>query len=200
MKLDVPYYQQQSRFDCSSTALRMVLSFLDSDPGMEVLNREVGVEEGRAVPTISIAYAASSLGFETEFYTTDLGYSSEKEDMEFYQDLGGEYEEEIPDIVEEAREKGVEIHEGSLKLEELLEKVDTRSVPIVLVDWNVVEGKEGYQGHFVPVIGYDDEKVIVHCPEVGEDRPEIEIDREVFESVRKAEGTDEDIVVVHGDG
>ncbi|MFW6231222.1 MAG: hypothetical protein ACOC32_04335 [Nanoarchaeota archaeon] len=68
------------------------------------------------------------------------------------------------------------------------------SVPIILLDWNTVKGKECYQDHFVPIVGYDDENVYAQSLVKGGAFMPIEDD--VFEKAHKADGTDEDIAVI----
>lgn len=86
-----------------------------------------------------------------------------------------------------------------MTLEEILEKIGKNIIPIILLDWNVVKGKgkEGYHGHFVPIIGYDKNNVYVHNP--GLDNPTncLPIKKYLFEKARKSKGTDEDIIIIH---
>ncbi|RLJ02865.1 MAG: hypothetical protein DRP11_02410, partial [Candidatus Aenigmatarchaeota archaeon] len=100
-------------------------------------------------------------------------------------------------LLEEAERLGVNIEEKELDLEELLSKVTEDSVPIVLVDWNAIDGGKGYQGHFLPLVGYDEMNVYVHDHGLKDPRPFKPIPRGIFDRARKAEGTDEDIVIVH---
>ncbi len=37
MMLDAPFYRQNTPFNCGPVALRMVLAYLDKDPGIEIL-------------------------------------------------------------------------------------------------------------------------------------------------------------------
>ena len=74
-------------------------------------------------------------------------------------------------------------------------------VPIALVDWNVIRGTpaRGYQGHFVPIVGYDAAHVFVHDPERaarGGRGARCAVPRDVFDAARRADGTDEDVVFV----
>ena len=100
-------------------------------------------------------------------------------------------------LVEEAKNAGVNVHEKTLVLKKILGFLTENSIPIVLVDWNVIINKKekGYQGHFVPVVGYDNQNVYVHDPE--EQKGFKAVQRNIFDKARKADGTDEDIVVVY---
>ena len=68
-----------------------------------------------------------------------------------------------------------------------------------ILDWNTVLGEteKGYQGHFVPVVGYDIENVYVHNHGFKNPTAFLAIPREVFENARKVRGTDEDIAIIY---
>jgi hypothetical protein len=91
------------------------------------------------------------------------------------------------------------MEERGLSLEELLEKVDRDSLPIILLDWNIIKGMKdkGYQGHFVPIVGHDNDNIYVHNHGLDNPTPFLSVKRDVFEEARKANGTDEDIIIIH---
>ena len=115
--------------------------------------------------------------------------------MDFYK----KYSEDFNDtekIVGESKEEGVVIHEKSISLEEILGFVTKKSIPIILLDWNIVKNKEekGYQGHFVPIVGYDKDNVYVHNQ--GSFEKFLKIDKNIFDKARKTKGTDEDLAII----
>ncbi len=101
--------------------------------------------------------------------------------------------------MDDAQKAGVKLEERGVDLEELLGKIGNNSLPIILLDWNVVkeERDKGYKGHFVPVVGYDEESIYVHNHGLNNPTPFLPIKRDIFEEARKAKGTDEDIIIVH---
>ena len=64
-------------------------------------------------------------------------------------------------------------------------------------NWNVIKGRAGYHGHFMPIVGYDDEKIYFHQPGPKDPEPYFAISLEVFDKARKSVGTDEDIFFIH---
>lgn len=198
MKLEVPFYKQTKKLNCGPAALRMVIAYFDKDIGLEVLEERAGIEEGRGVFTVQIALAAARSGYKTEFFSKSVYFNEENLELDFYKKYF-DMIQHSKKVVEDAKNEGVKIEERGLSLEELLEKTGKNSIPIVLVDWNVVRGtkERGYQGHFVPVVGYDEDSIYVHNHGFENPTPFLQIKREVFEEARKAKGTDEDVVVVY---
>ena len=89
------------------------------------------------------------------------------------------------------------MEERSLSLEELLSKVSRNCIPIVLLDWSKIKGTLDFIGHFIPIIGYDEENVYVHNQGFHNTQAFLPIKRELFEEARKAKGTDEDITFIY---
>ena len=198
MRLEVPFYKQTTKLNCGPAVLRMVVAYFDQDLGLEVLEQRTGIKEGKGISTIQIATAATLLGYKTDFFSKHIYFNEENLKLEFYQKYSDAIQQS-KQVVEEARKAGVRLEERGMSLEELLKNVSNDSIPIVLLDWNVVKGtrEKGYQGHFVPVVGYDSENVYVHNHGLTNPTPFLPIKREIFEEARKAQGTDEDIIIIH---
>jgi len=199
MKLNVPFYKQTTPLNCGPSALRMVLAYLDKDLGLEILEEKIGVKEGKGVSTIRLAIASASLGYKTDFYSKHILFNEKNVNLDYYKQYGDMNLRESEILIKKAKEEGVNIQEKSLSLEELLEMVKEKSVPIILLDWNIVLGKkeEGYQGHFVPIVGHDNENVYVHNHGFKNTKAFFPIDKSLFDKARRAKGTDEDIVVIY---
>lgn len=198
MRINVPFIPQTANMNCGPAALRMVFSFFDKDYAMPELENACGLENGKACGTIQMAIAAAKLGFKAELYSTSLEFNKDNLEEEFYKEYGGEdLMEQSLQFFEDARELGVVFKEISITLDELFMLVSPESVPIVLVDWNVISGKGGiYQGHFLSVVGYDEKYVYVHNSGPQDAREFLPIEKEIFDKARKAKGTDEDILVI----
>ena len=197
MFLPVPLYRQSSPLDCGPTNVRMVTAFLEKDVGIERIRELIDLKDGQGVSTIKLAIAAAKLGFSTSFYSTSLFFDTTHGDLDFYKEHGDLNLEASKKLVREAEENKVDLHEQSLSLEDLLSFVNNKSIPIVLLDWSVIDERvKGYMGHFVPIVGYDEEMVYVHNIGVDYGRENMPIKRETFERARKAKGTDEDILVI----
>jgi len=197
MKLNVPFYKQTTPLNCGSTALRMVLSYLGKDYGSRVLEEKTETKRGEGISTIKLATAAASLGYHTDFYSKHILFNEENLKQEFYQKYGDMDLEQSKIWVQNAKTKGVNIQEKTLSLEELLKFVTKDSVPIILLDWNIIKEKESYQGHFVPIVGYDKQNVYIHNHGIDDTQKFMPIPRTIFNKARVANGTDEDIVVIY---
>jgi len=200
MKLNVPLFAQTSLLNCGPTALRMVLAYFDKDYGLDLLSKLVRIQDGKGVSTIKIAIAASELGYKVKFYSISLTFNQSNMELDYYKkygDLTRVHESEK--LCEEAKKKRIELQERSISLEELLSFITEDSIPIVLLNWSVVVGKKekGYVGHFVPVVGYDDNNIFVHNQDTNNPQAFVAIPKNIFEEARKAKGTDEDIAIIY---
>ena len=199
MKLKVPFYNQTTPLNCGPTALRMVLSYFGDKTNIEELEKRTGIKQGKALSSIQIAIAAASLKYRTDFFSKHILFNEENLKLDYYKkysDIDLEYSKEL---IKEAEKQGVKITEKTLSLEELLSCVTKNSVPIILLDWNIITGKneKGYQGHFVPLVGYSKENIYVHNHGFNNPQEFLPINKEIFDKARKADGTDEDIIIIH---
>jgi len=199
MRLVVPFFKQTTLFNCGPAALKMVLSYFGKKVDIKELENKSKVKEGKAFFTIQIALASVLLGFKTEFYSKNISLNEENLELDFYKKYTGETSESLDIINFEAKKEGVKIEERSFSINEFLNFLTEKSIPIVLLDWNVVANREkrGYQGHFVPVIGYDKKNVYVHNQGFNNPQKFVKIPKEVFDKARKARGTDEDFLVIY---
>lgn len=198
MKLEVPFIKQTTKFNCGPVALQMVFSYFGGDESLGVLEEKCGIKDGKAVSTLSLAICAKELGYAVKLHSDSFDIDEGLMDMDYYKEHGGEdWVKEGLKMIEEAKEKGVNLSEGELELSDILNKINEECIPIVLLDWNVIKGKEGYQGHFVPIVGYDSENVMVHNQGMLNPAEFLDIPRNVFDKARKARGTDGDILFVY---
>lgn len=200
MKLDVPFYKQESKMDCGPTALMMALAFLGKPYSKDRIFDLVDSDRSGVTWTLGLAKAAAQLGFDTEFYTTSLGFNPENYKLDFYKknaDSASSTEQKLERLRKEALKFDVKMQEKSLTLEDILSKISKDCIAIVLLNWAKVVGKGKYRGHFVPIVGYDSRNVYVHNQGLKKSRNFMPIKRDFFDSARKAAGTDEDIVFIH---
>ena len=210
MKIDVPFYPQKNHSDCGQIALKMVLAYFGENLEIE----KIEAMEGRGISTIQIALTAALLNYKTEFYSKSILFNKEHLKKEFYKKYFEDNPaEQVKKFTEKARKAGVKIKEEKLSLDEILNFTTKDSIPIILLDWNIVKNEiadkksinnkkfptelKGYHGHFVPVIGYDDENVYVHNQGLNNPQAFMKIPRETFDKARKSDGTDEDVVIIH---
>ena len=194
MKLKVPFFKQTTPLNCGPMALRMVLAYLGNNEEIRVLEEKIGINKGKGISTIQIANAAASLGYKTKFYSKHVSFNEEHLKQKFYQEYSDMDLEKSEKLLENAKSNGVNIQEKTLPLEKLLEFVTKKSVPIILLDWNTIVKKKGYQGHFVPIVGFDEKNVYIHNSGGSEF---MSVPKPIFDKARKTEGTDEDIVIIY---
>ena len=197
MKLDIPFYKQTSLLNCGPNALRMVVSYFNEDKGIDFLEKETGIKKDKGIFTIQIATGAASLGYNVEFYSKQILFDEEYLKMDFYKKYADINTDESVRLIQEAKEKGVKVFERKLELNEILSKLNKDCVPIILLDWNIITGKNGYQGHAVPIVGYDEENIFVHNAGLNRNEAFFPIKKELFDLARKSSGTDEDIVFIN---
>lgn len=199
MKFEIPFYPQESKLDCGIASLRMILAYLDKDYGIEEIRNKTDVVEGKSISTIKLAIAAAKLGFKVKFISKSLYFNEANLNLEFYKKYGDAFIEESKKLIEDAKNLGIELEEKSISINDLISYSTKDSTVIVLIDWNFIKGipQKGYQGHFVPISGYSDENVLIHNP--GPLNPEafMEININLLDKARKADGTDEDVLIVY---
>lgn len=196
MKLNVPFYVQATQLDCGPTALKMAFEFLGKPVDIVRIKDAANIKADKGVSTIRLAVAGAALGFRTSFFSKTLSFNPSHQELSFYQQYGDINEDETQKLVREARNAGALLEERQLSLSEVLSHVTTSSIPIVLLDWSKITGKGTYQGHFVPVVGFDETHVFVHNQGQTAPMPFLSIPREQFEQARTAAGTDEDIIII----
>jgi ABC-type bacteriocin/lantibiotic exporter with double-glycine peptidase domain len=200
MRIEIPFIAQApGTYDCGPTCLRMILQYFGEDHSLQEIQRLVDTDTSGNTWTSGIAKAAGELGFPTEFYTEKLGLNTENFGLEYYQRLSDGVEntqQKIQRLHAACREFGVGLHEQEMRSEDICGALGTDRVAIILVDWNKIEGKEGYKGHFVVLTGYDGTHVTVHQPGPREPTPHYRITYGLFDQARRAPGTDQDIIFV----
>lgn len=199
MKFEIPYHKQTTSVNCGPTALRCILDYFGDKSSIDELCERAGILEGKGVYTIQIATAAKKSGFKVDFFSKHIGYNPEHEKEEFYKKYA-ELDENYSDkIIIDAKKSGVNLFEKAVSFDDFLKFISGDSLIVVLLDVNVIfDGKYGgYQGHFVPIVGYDEENVYVHTLTDKDTKDGFAISRELFDKARKASGTDEDFLIVY---
>jgi hypothetical protein len=117
--------------------------------------------------------------------------------LDFYKKYSDSNINESEDKIKEAKHFGVNLFEKIISLDEILLKLSKDCLIICLIDWSIINGRNDYQGHFVPIVGYDNENVIIHNQGLNSPEKFMSVRKEIFEKSRKAVGTDEDIIFVY---
>jgi len=199
MKLPVPFYKQTTPLNCGPVALKMVLEYLGEEYSTEFLEEATGIKPGKGLGTITLASVSASLGFRTELFSKHLSFNPENLKMDFYKKYSDSDLTSTEQRIREAEKNGAVLKEKLFNLKEILDKINEDCIAIILLDWNVVKGtpEKGYQGHFVPIVGYDDHNIIVHNHGLNNTKDFMHINKEVFDKARTSPGTDEDIIFIY---
>lgn len=196
MKLDIPFYKSEKDIECGPTVLKMVLEFLGKKVAFKKIAKLERQLETGTVWSIGIARAAKLLGLNSKLISQSNFTFDEK--LDYYEKHKGERGIIVlHEMLEEAKTLGIDIEEKNLSLEELLSFLSQDSIPIVLVDWNVLKGKPGYIGHFLVLAGYDSNNVYVHNPGIDRAAAFMPIQRDTFVKMWESKGTDKDAIVIY---
>jgi uncharacterized protein YvpB len=198
MKIEIPFVKQENHSDCGIISLKMVLDYYGENVSIKKLEEFTIKKENKGLYSIQIAIAAAKLGYNADFYSKSINFNEEHLKKDFYKKYSDENPtEQSLKFINEAKSLGVNIEEKRLSLQEIIELISTDSIPIILLDFNIVMAKEGYHGHFVPIVGYDDENIFVHDPGLNNPKAFLKINKKTFDNSRKSDGTDEDLVVIY---
>jgi len=199
MKLKVPFLQQTTNLNCGPMALKMILSYFGEDIDINIIEKKSRLKKDKGFSTGQIALASIELGFKTRLFTIAETFNLENMELDFYKKYAHEDLEWYDKILEEAKGKGVEVNLKSISIEEIQSLITENSIPIILLDWNIIKDKKdkGYQGHFVVIVGYDKDNIYVHNHGLKSPKPFLSIKKEIFDEARKAKGTEEEIVVIY---
>lgn len=195
MKLNVPFYKSKKDTDCGPLALKMALSYLGENHSFdEIAKLERQLDTG-LVWSVGIARAANKLGFPVRFVSSDN--FNQEDDIDYYK----QYSDNkgmiiLKELKDEIENSDIKIEEKNMPLDELLSNVSEKSIPIVLINWNVIAKKEGYNGHFVPITGYDSGRVYIHNPGIAKAMPYLSIGKELFIKSWESKGTDKDTIII----
>ncbi|MFH1174656.1 MAG: peptidase C39 family protein [archaeon] len=191
MKLHVPFYKSRKDTDCGPLALKMVLEFFgERHAFQEIARLEKRLSSGM-VWSLGIARAAKKLGFPVRFFSTA---NFDVHDLKFYKKYANDKAMLV--LKQLQKEMKQSMAEKDLSLKELLAYVSERSVPIVLVNWFVIAGKDGFTGHFLPVTGHDTKYVYVNNSGIARAKAHLPIPKTVFLKAWESKGTDKDTIII----
>lgn len=197
MKIKVPFYKSKKDTDCGPLALKMTLAYFGKRYSFGKIAKEEKQTDTGLVWSSGIARASKVFGFPTKFISAS-NFSHEENDIDYYKKYAhNKAKIVLKEIYVEIKKFGVDVQERNMPLEELLSYVSENSIPIVLVNWFVIAGKEGFNGHFLPITGYDKINVYVHNPGLANARAYLPIKKEIFLKAWESPGTDKDSIIIY---
>lgn len=194
MRIPIPFIESQTATDCGPTALLMVLRYFGDTTPLEEVARRSYREPSGMTWTPGLAAAAGSLGFSVRVITEQLGDVRTTLESEYYDRYASEHS--TTSLLATAQAAGVAFTVDSLSPESLLELLTPEQLVICLLNWDVLRGRDGYTGHFVPLVGYDDLHVLFHNPGLDDPTPCFRVSRERFVRAWTSPGTDRDCIVI----
>ena len=196
MKLDVPFYAAKRDTDCGPLALKMALEFFGEEHSFDDIATAQKALPSGLVWSIGIARAATKHGFFAKFFSCE-NFNLDDNDIAYYEEhANNEARKILRDLLLEAKDLDIAMEQKDLGLEDLLSYVSHDSLPIVLVNWFVLGGVSGFNGHFLLVTGFDEEFVYVHNPGLASAQAHLPIRRDLFLKAWESKGTDKDTVVI----
>ena len=206
--LDVPFYTNTSADGdrCYQVAMKSVLKyFLGKEFDLDELDRLTKRKPRKATATSQIVPVLHDLGLEVRYFSkTEIEPMLEGES--YIRRLYGKDAEvilkwvDVEVMVESARvlltydlfEKKV------LSVGEIEGYIRAGHVPLVLLDWNRLNNRDSYHGHFGVLTGFDTENFYFHQSGPSDPTPNLRIGKKAFLDAWNANGTDNDIVIVYG--
>lgn len=197
IRIDVPLVLNP-RFDCGPVAIEMVGRFFNKGQPWQDIKVLAEPTSTGVTSTFGLAHAAACLGLGVQFATRFVGLSPDLAELPYFKQHVGSFEAEkakVDSLIERSRAKGAVVEQREYSLAAILERLGERCVPVILLDWNVVRGKDdGYEGHFLPIVGVEGRNVLLHHS--GPEAPQafMPVPFEVVERAHAALGTDRDVL------
>ncbi|MFA7707357.1 MAG: C39 family peptidase [Candidatus Pacearchaeota archaeon] len=198
MKIRLPLISQKGRPNCGPASLKMIFSYFGNKISIQDLEKELGYKEGKGISTIRLAITAKKLGYEVLLLTNSIMPRKENFELDFYKKYSDEDFNGLKLLADEAKKLKVTMVEKSISLGKLLSFINKKTIPVVLLDWNIIRNqeKEGFMGHYVPLVGFDADSVYVNNSGGIKPTRFKKISKSTFDKARKARGTDEDILII----
>ena len=194
MVLDIPFYTSTNKDNCGPLVLKMVLSYFGEEYSLNELSKLEKQLDSGLVWSIGIARAAKKLGFNVRFITISDS-TNENEGIEYYTKYSNDRGKVIlKELKDEVRMMNIKLEQKNISINELLSYISKDSIPIVLINYNTLLKKEKFVGHFVPLLGHDNNSIYIHFTNV---KPYMKIEKKIFLEAWESKGTDKDTVIIY---
>ena len=216
----VPHIRQQAEWDCGLACALSILHHFGVSTTLAQLHQRVGTS---SVWSIDLALLLHSFHLALSFSSTTLGVNPSHSSSTYY---SADLPLDLPRITAHfatAASIGIPLHCQSLPLPSFLALLAPPSPSLLLVlvnpallhcprcnrgvglRWGMGGGGGSFTGHFVVVVGVerrkgrgDVEVDVVRYMDPASDCAECEVGATWMDQARKAQGTDEDCLIVHG--
>ncbi len=213
--LDVPFFVNTGDGNrCAQVALQCALKYyLGKDIPVEELDRLTGRKEGKWTSTFQIVAVAWDLGLDVRYYSKspiEPYTHTEEEIVKYTRETFPNAAEtilkhsDLPVMLEKATHltKLNLFEKRLLSFQEIEKHITQNHLPLLCIDYAKIAIDKSkypnYSGHFVPMVGFDNESVFYH--ESGPKNPlaNRQVPKKDFIDAWNAEGTDNDVVIVYG--
>jgi ABC-type bacteriocin/lantibiotic exporter with double-glycine peptidase domain len=191
MKINVPFHSAPNEY-CAQACVKMVLEYfrIESSPSLKELAKLTHRNKDGSTWSIGIAKALAKYGLKVKFYTQpihpEIKYVKDQKMLNILEKL-----------LKSSRKIGVEIYEGEVKAEMLKHNLNKGLSPILLIDWNKLKGRKGYQGHFVVLTGYNLNRFYIHNLGPEDAQAFLEVKKKVLLREWKEKGTNSNLIVAN---
>lgn len=197
----VKHVQQTQNWDCGLACCAMILHTLGlKDYDLDTLEQ---LANTRSIWTIDIAHVLVSCGLTSvSFLTTMVGVNHAHTSSPFYAKTIARDRTRVENLFLSAASKGITIREMSISKEQLQRLLLTHII-ILLVDKALLplstvpsSATTDFMGHYIVVSGYDEwcDEYLIHDPAAENGCSRIGAD--LLEHARRAQGTDEDVLLI----
>lgn len=211
VQIAVPHVQQQHHWDCGLACTKMILQYLgiSYDDFYDVAKK---LNFGTSVWTIDLANIMAHYRVRHQFITITLGVDQGYSNKSFYKTNFTNDEKRINNLFNSPEELGISLKQGTISMCDIKEHLARGNPAVFLIDWNKIDCRwcnrsclpnvnlkclNSYQGHYVVVVGYDDEENTIYYKNPSFKRELCCCSKKTFENARKSYGTDEDVIYVY---
>lgn len=193
MQLSVPFYESTKETDCGPQCLRMVCEHLNKKISLEKAREIVRSLDSGMVWTLGIARGAAKLNLNVQVISSN----KEEQDNEFYDKYANNQAMYVlKELKIELKELKVPVITKNLNLIDIQNYISKGICAIALINWNIIESKEGFFGHFIVIVGFDEQNIYIHNPGIEKAQEYMPIDKRLFLRAWQSKGTDKDLVIL----
>ena len=169
----VPFFANPDNEHCLQAGIRSVLKYYlpEKDFSWDELEELTDFVKGKGTWANKVLVSLFDMGFQVKDISTfNIGKFIEDGDAYLHERYGKEaglYAVENSDIAQEqrtyARVNELGIHETRVPtMQDIKEYLDDGWLPCTTVNSKLLNGEPGFAGHFVVIIGYDTNGVVIH--------------------------------------
>ena len=200
MRLDIPFVANPDEFSCAQAAMQGVLP---SFGAREVPDLQQLHEASGATPGVWTSTAGMAVGLHQSGLWVEYCYNPGAEDAEAIAGTSRLSEDDCVAMSRRAARLGLE-RVVTLTTDDMRHLIDDGKSPVVLVDYMKLRGRGRalsvpyFIGHFLTVVGYEDDSFLVHNSGKNEKAEALPVNTSLFMEAFHAPGTFRDAAVVHG--